>query len=89
MPALGNVTVCGSPRCNGKIMFATTENGRSMPVDADPHPDGMLLLGWRGEILRVWVVPIAERKAKRLQAGGLHRSHFATCVDADYYRRRK
>jgi hypothetical protein len=88
VPALGNVTVCSSPRCNGKIMFATTVKEHQMPVDADPHPEGMLLLGWQGEKLRVWVVPKAEREAKRAEAGGLHRSHFASCVDASYYRRR-
>lgn len=86
---LGNVTVCGSPRCNGKIMFATTVNDKQMPVDADPHPDGMLLLRWRGDVLRVEAVPKAQRKAAIAAHGGLHRSHFASCVDASYYRRRK
>lgn len=89
MPALGNVTVCGSPRCNGKIMFATTENGRQMPVDVDPHPDGMLAVRWQGDVLRVVAVPKGQREAQRKLVGGLYRSHFASCVDAAYYRRRK
>jgi hypothetical protein len=59
-----------------------------MPVDAEPHADGMLRLYWRDEILRVEVVPSAERELWRKRDGGLHRSHFASCADAAYYRRR-
>jgi hypothetical protein len=70
-------------------MFATTANNAQMPVDADPHPEGMLRVRWRGDVLRVEVVPKARRAAVLATHGALYRSHFATCVDAAHYRRRK
>jgi hypothetical protein len=49
-------------------------------VDPDPHPDGMLEVRWRAEVLRVRTVARADRARVRLECGGLYRAHLASCA---------
>lgn len=51
-----------------------------MDVDADPHPDGMLLLQWRDNVLHVQLVLKSGRDAMRKANGGLYRAHLVTCA---------
>jgi hypothetical protein len=77
-----NVTRCQS--CAARIVWAVTERGKRMPVDADPHPAG-----------NVRLIPTADGGAtahvlqKHEAAGGapLHRSHFTSCPNASDWRR--
>jgi hypothetical protein len=75
---LGRVTPCG--RCQALVMVATTDHGLPLPVDPDPHPDGMLEVRWRAEVLRVRTVARADRARVRLECGGLYRAHLASCA---------
>jgi hypothetical protein len=72
--------------CAAPVIWAVTEAGRPMPVDAEPAPDGTVRLEDRGgpqPLARV--VPAA----KRFGVTGLRKSHFATCPEAGAWRRRR
>lgn len=78
-----NVTRCRS--CGARVIFCTTERGKAMPVDAEPHPAGNITL-----IPRPDGGATAHVLQKHETAGGaaLHRSHFSTCARADDWRRK-
>jgi hypothetical protein len=81
---------CGSPRCGALIDWALPD-GRQSPAHPVDHasagqPAGNLEVwrdGGRGQ-LRYRVMKASEEPAQ-----GRHRgmSHFATCIDAAFYRR--
>ena len=64
--------------CGAPIIWALTDNDRQMPVDEQPDPRGNLMLVRRGTAVYVKVVQPGE---------GNHRPHFATCTEADEWRR--
>lgn len=64
--------------CNAPIIWALTESGRQMPVDAEPSERGNLMLVRQGTSVVVKV---------QAPAPGLHRPHFATCPQAESWRR--
>jgi hypothetical protein len=72
---------CGS--CNGAVIWASTSNGKSMPVDAVPVEDGNV------EVLRAGgrVVATIHGQAPMIPVP-LRKSHFATCPNADQHRKR-
>ena len=76
------VEQCRSPRCGRNIIWAKTQNLRDMPVDAEPDPEGKLLLSWDFNVVRCTLT----RTARQRFAKTLYTSHFATCRDADRYR---
>lgn len=66
--------------CGAEIIWALTDSGKRMPVDAEPVEGGNLRLIPDGDVVRVEVV----------MGGGAplqHRPHFATCPEADIWRR--
>lgn len=78
---------CDSPRCEARIVWAVTDRGKRMPVDADPSPaDGNIKLSVRytGPEPLATVLSAAARFGLTLRT-----SHFATCPDADRFRRRR
>lgn len=82
--------------CDAQIVWAVTENGRRMPVDADPVPAGTILL----RHLNVGEPPVAhvttkteraELETQAVNRGDTFRlfvSHFATCPNATTHRQR-
>jgi hypothetical protein len=74
-------SVCNS--CKQEILWAKTENGRSMPIDPKPIGRGTLELTVVNADYRVRVVPKEERKFR----GDLYRSHFASCPFAEKHRK--
>lgn len=72
-------TPCRS--CGAPVIFATTANGTSMPLDAVPYLGGNVRLvdGWRAEV----VGPLEAMDVE------LYGSHFATCPQAKEWRRRR
>lgn len=66
--------------CGAAVLWAQTENGKVMPVDPAPHPDGNLVLTSIGGGFQVRVDKAAP--------GEKHRSHFVTCPNAEQHRRR-
>lgn len=61
-----------------------TESGKRMPLDAEPHPEGNVLMvaGGSGPVARV-----LSASAAATTSGALFRSHFVTCPDAGKWRR--
>jgi hypothetical protein len=77
-----NVTRCRS--CGQKVIWAVTERGKHMPVDAEPHPAGNITL-----IPRPDGGATAHVLQKFESAGGeLYRSHFVICPNASDWRRK-
>lgn len=88
-------SACSS--CSAPIVWTTTENGKRMPVDAEPVPAGTILL----RHLEVGKPPVAHvtTRAERAQLDEQlkHRdptatlllfvSHFASCPNAETHRR--
>jgi len=68
--------------CDAPIIWALTENGKRMPVDAEPVRDGNIVLEHHGQrvtaIVRDAMLPGLEP---------LYKSHFATCPNASTHRR--
>jgi hypothetical protein len=76
------VQACRS--CSAPIVWALTERGKRMPVDAEPSADGNIVLiapdDPRDEPV-ARIAGLADRTEER------HRSHFVTCPQASSWRR--
>lgn len=67
--------------CGAEIVWALTEKGKRMPVDAEPVADGNLELDVRTD------PPLAIVHGQpTLDGGPRYVSHFATCPNADRHR---
>lgn len=76
------VTACRS--CDAPVVWATTSNGKAMPVDAEPSEDGTVELAQDVHGRAVATVLTGPS----LLGGPLHTSHFARCPEADRWRQR-
>lgn len=66
--------------CNAPIVWAKTEKGKPMPVDAEPVADGNIEL--QAGIAKV------VKAGEVLPGTLLYKSHFATCVHAASHRKK-
>jgi hypothetical protein len=66
--------------CGAPIIWAKTKNDKTIPLDATPTADGNLLL-----VDGVARAPEVTDDVPFLQ----YKSHFATCPDAESFRRKK
>lgn len=74
--------------CGAPILWTATPAGNSIPLDAEPRADGNVRLGWVGGVeVAIVLNDPAERAAGQI-AGPMFVSHFATCPDADSWRKR-
>jgi len=69
--------------CNAPVVWATTRKGKAMPVDAAPVDDGNVELTAAGP----GRVVAAVLTGPSLMPTPLRKSHFATCPDAEEWRR--
>lgn len=84
------MTVDECRSCKAKIVWAVTEQGKSMPVDAEPVEGGnVYFVGSPGSlVVRVLSDPQPTLDEQTDSADGLrYLSHFATCPQADRWRR--
>lgn len=72
---------CGS--CKASIVFATTENGRQMPIDPTPCEDGNVWIGEDG------IARVMGKGDETMVSMPLYKSHFATCQGAGSHRKGK
>lgn len=84
----GRVSRCRS--CGAAIIWATvTPSGKTMPVDAEPHPEGTVR--WHqdgGNVVEVLGGELlATVREIGAAIGAMHRSHFATCPNAAAHRK--
>ena len=78
------IATCRS--CDAPIIWATSKGGRTMPVDAEPVEDGNVELTERPG---AFLGPIASvLTGPSLLGGPLRKAHFATCPEAEQWRRR-
>jgi hypothetical protein len=79
------VSACRS--CGAPILWAETDGGKRAPLDLDPVPDGTFVIADRNRwgTPRVAYVPA---DALLIDDAPRYRSHYATCPDADRWRRR-
>lgn len=83
--------------CRAPLLWAVTAaKGKAIPLDPDPHPDGNVELGRRVETADGRSAPLAHVVDRRQEAlfeepstPARYLSHFATCPDADRYRKDK
>lgn len=73
--------------CGAEIVWAITDHGRKMPLDAKPYEGGssnglFVLLPDAERAPSAIAVPPAAYEGEEL-----HTSHFATCPDAESWRR--
>lgn len=68
--------------CNAEIIWAITENGKKIPLDAEPvaRPIGLFAIDTSTD------PPLAVSTASERREPE-YRSHFATCPNADQHRR--
>lgn len=71
--------------CRRGIRWAFTANGKRMPLDADPHPDGNVVLedGDSGQPIAVVCAP----GDPWLAAGPTYMPHWASCPQAKSWKR--
>lgn len=67
--------------CGAVIHWYKTTNGKNIPVDPDPHPDGNVQI----DVIR----NIARVVRQGSVDGPVYRSHFVTCPAADQQRKAK
>jgi hypothetical protein len=84
-----HVEQCGAPQCGRDIVWAKTNKAKWMPVDLEPSPDGNVVLRWAAgmEAPQATVLTAAQHRQRQLLMGSLRNSHFATCPDAERFRR--
>lgn len=72
--------------CDAEIEWVITTTGSSMPVDADPVPDGNITLADPPPLGRSRTATV-YKQTPMLEPGPYYVSHFVTCPDADQHRR--
>ena len=65
--------------CGAEIRFVLTTTGKRMPIDAEPRPDGNLVL--REGVVRPFVPHVSTDTERWV-------SHFSTCPQSRDWRRR-
>lgn len=82
-----NPNACGS--CDAPIVWARTQRGERMPVDAAPDPErGNVMLTGRAPHLRAGVLSRGQAAGARAVGQELHTAHFVNCPHAGAHRRR-
>lgn len=86
------VSQCRDADCGADIIWAVTKAGKRTPVDADPTPDGTVLLqaplNDQATTPRATVVD-PDTPPIDGWGGTLHLSHFTNCPGAERWRSRK
>lgn len=71
--------------CGAPIVFAVTERGKRIPIDAEPVENGNIALDRLQEPPRAYVLKTAT--AREMVEGNLYVLHFSTCPNAAQHRR--
>lgn len=78
--------------CHAPVIWSITEQAKVMPVDAEPSSAGTLALEWRDRAsgLPGGAPPLVRVVRPDLRFGrtDLRTSHFATCPQANAWRKR-
>jgi hypothetical protein len=85
MTTAGRTSACKGDGCGALIRWLFTENGRRMPLDVDPHPDGTVVLVQVDGKTLARVLTGAQLPAQETA----YRPHWATCPASDAMRAKK
>jgi hypothetical protein len=83
-PGMTDVANCRS--CKAPIIWCRTSSGKNMPVDADPDERGDFFLS-RAEDGKLDAFHVRRYPGKMPEDVERYTSHFATCEDANQFRR--
>jgi hypothetical protein len=73
--------------CMAPIVWAGTVNGKAMPVDVDPRPDGNVRLTEPDGLLRAEVLgPLELMLLDDGERAALRMPHHATCPQVEQFR---
>lgn len=75
-------TICRG--CGAPIIWAVTPNGKRIPINPEPHPTGNIELDTTHRPTRATV-----HSQGPLGVDTLYLAHFATCPNADRFRKRQ
>lgn len=78
--------------CGAPIRWTKTPQGRSMPLDIDPHPDGNVLVRAGDGTSDAIATVLPKDAVERLRAEGrtpLFRAHFSSCPEAKSWSKSK
>lgn len=79
-----NTSTCSAPECGAAIIWTVTEGkGKRMPVNAQPAPDGNLVISESPH-----GAPISKVADLLDPDGPRYLSHFVSCPAAGEFRRR-
>ena len=72
--------------CGAIVIWCHTTSGGRMPVNAEPSPNGNLMMHENGAIEALNRAEVVKAKAAGMP---LYLSHFATCSAPSKYRKKK
>lgn len=75
---------CKGATCGAEIIWARLDNGRGIPLDPEPNPNGNIVVvpgGSGGEL------PVRYLRKGEEAEGERYVSHFSTCPDSKDFRR--
>lgn len=75
--------------CDAEIIWARTQRGERMPLDAEPSESGNVLLTGQPPKRRAGVLTRGQAEGARAVGQRLHLSHFASCPMASAHRKRQ
>lgn len=73
--------------CRAQIIWAETEKGRRMPLDAQPVMGGNIFLQRRPHQEPLAIYKTAEERAQ-MQSSEFFVSHFVTCLQSQKWRKK-
>lgn len=79
------MTACAS--CGAQIFWAISVNGSRMPIDADPTPEGNVIVMQSRSNPENKKCVVLSRDAERPKDRRLFTSHFSTCPNAKQHRK--
>ena len=75
--------------CGAQIVWVKTDSGKRMPVDAEPSEDGNVFVADDGPLRTGCLVIVLGQPDLLTDPDVRHKSHFATCPDADSHRSKR
>lgn len=88
----GNDRLCTLPStcrsCSATVYWVIwPDSGKRMPVDAQPVPDGNIILTHRVAVNQLWAAQAAKLDPELLKTRKRYVSHFSTCPDSKAHRK--
>lgn len=75
--------------CRRTVFFATTQGDKKIPIDEKPANDGNLLVATSGtQLPTATVMRSGQAAGMREQGVPTYKAHFATCPNADDFRKK-